>query len=108
MDFGWATYGLGLLAGALSTLSPCVLPLLPLVLASAATAHRWGPVALGAGLALSFALAGIFIATLGSAIGLDPESLRNIGAVLLAGFGLMLLLPALQAGFTRAAGAIGK
>jgi hypothetical protein len=53
MNFGPTTYGLGLLAGTLSTLSSCVLPLVPVLLAAAMSAHRWGAVALGAGLALS-------------------------------------------------------
>ena len=66
MNFGPATYGLGLLAGALSTLSPCVLPLYPVLIGSAVNAHRRGPLALGAGLALSFTLVGIFLATLGA------------------------------------------
>ena len=39
-----ATLGLALLAGVLSVLSPCVLPLLPIVLGTAASAHRLGPV----------------------------------------------------------------
>src|SRR5271155_5585799 len=56
MNFGPTTYGLGLLAGALSTLSPCVLPLVPVLLAAAVSAHRWGALALGGGLALSFTL----------------------------------------------------
>ncbi len=50
MNFGPATYGLGLLAGALSTLSPCVLPLAPVLVAAAVNAHRWGAMALGVGL----------------------------------------------------------
>ncbi len=65
MNFGAGTYGLGFVAGALSTLSPCVLPLVPVLLASAAGAHRWGAFALGIGLALSFAIVGTFLATLG-------------------------------------------
>jgi len=77
MSFGPTTYGLGLLAGALSTLSPCVLPLLPVLLAAAAGAHRWGALALGAGLALSFTLVGIFLATLGASLGLDPDTFRH-------------------------------
>ena len=71
MTFGPATYGLGLLAGTLSTLSPCVLPLIPLLIAAAVNAHRWGAFALGAGLALSFTLIGIFLATLGTSLGLN-------------------------------------
>ena len=48
------TAALALIAGLLSTLSPCVLPLLPIVLGTAVSQHRFGPVALAAGLALSF------------------------------------------------------
>jgi cytochrome c-type biogenesis protein len=102
MNFGPATYGLGLLAGALSTLSPCVLPLVPVLVAAAVNAHRWGAVALGIGLALSFTIVGIFLATLGAALGLDPEAFRVAGAVMLAGFGVILLVPKLQDLFARA------
>lgn len=108
MNFGLSTYGLGLLAGALSTLSPCVLPLVPVLLAAAASAHRWGALALGAGLALSFTLIGIFLATLGASLGLDPETFRIIGAVILATFGLVLLAPRLQDLFARMTSALSN
>jgi cytochrome c biogenesis protein CcdA len=108
MDFGPATYGLGLIAGALSTLSPCVLPLVPVLIASAVNAHRRGAMALAAGLALSFMIVGIFLATLGRSLGLDPDTFRTIGAVILALFGLVLLVPSLQDLFARAAGLVGN
>ena len=53
--------GLAFIAGVLSTLSPCVLPLLPIVLGTAVSEHRAGPVALAAGLALSFVTVGLFV-----------------------------------------------
>ncbi|HEY1313048.1 MAG TPA: hypothetical protein VGE92_04185, partial [Steroidobacteraceae bacterium] len=102
MDFGPATYGLGLIAGALSTLSPCVLPLLPVLIASAVSAHRWGVIALAIGLALSFMIVGIILATLGTSLGLDPDTFRTIGALVLALFGLVLLVPKLQDLFAHA------
>jgi cytochrome c-type biogenesis protein len=102
MEFGVATYGLGLLAGALSTLSPCVLPLVPVLVAAALSAHRWGVVALGVGLALSFTVIGLFVATLGASLGLDPDTFRTVGAAILALFGLVLLIPRLQDLFARA------
>src|SRR5260370_40366213 len=102
MNFGPATYGLGLLAGALSTLSPCVLPLVPVLVAAAVNAHRWGAIALGVGLALSFTIVGIFIATLGASLGLDPETFRTAGAAILALFGVILLVPRLQDLFAHA------
>lgn len=46
------------MAGFLSPLSPCVLPLLPVVLGAAASEHRLGPVVLAGGLALSLAAMG--------------------------------------------------
>ncbi len=52
MDFGLGSYGLGLLAGVLSTLSPCVLPIVPILLGSATHAHPRAPLALAGGLAL--------------------------------------------------------
>jgi cytochrome c-type biogenesis protein len=108
MTFGAATYGLGLVAGALSTLSPCVLPLVPVLIASAVNAHRWGAAALGAGLALSFAIIGIFLATVGASLGLDPDTFRTAGAVILAIFGLILLVPKLQNVFATATGALSN
>ena len=53
-------------AGALTILSPCVLPLIPIVLGSAAQRHRWGPLALALGLVMSFTLTGFFIAAFGA------------------------------------------
>lgn len=102
MNFGAATYGLGLTAGVLSTLSPCVLPLVPVLVAAAVSAHRWGALALGLGLTLSFTVVGIFLATLGASLGLDPDTFRLVGAVILALFGLVLLIPRLQDLFARA------
>ena len=61
MDFGAGTYLLGYLAGVLSTLSPCVLPLLPILVAAALSQHRYGPLALAGGLTLSFAAIGLWI-----------------------------------------------
>jgi cytochrome c biogenesis protein CcdA len=102
-----ASWGLAFLAGLLTSLSPCVLPLLPLVLGAAAGKHRFGPVALAAGLALSYVAVGLFVATIGFAIGLDGDVFRRISAVMLVGLGLILLLPQLQARFATAAGPVG-
>jgi cytochrome c-type biogenesis protein len=68
------------LAGVLSTLSPCVLPLLPLVLGAAVSEHRLGPAALAAGLAASFVAIGLFVATIGFSIGLDAGIFRGVAA----------------------------
>lgn len=104
----WSSVGLAYLAGMLSTLSPCVLPLLPVVLGAAISEHRLGPVALAAGLALSFVAIGLFIATIGFAIGLDEVLFRRVAAILMIMFGLVLLVPRFEAGFALAAGPVGN
>ncbi|QWG14247.1 cytochrome c biogenesis CcdA family protein [Bradyrhizobium sediminis] len=95
-------------AGVLSILSPCVLPILPVVLGTAASSHRHGPLALAAGLSLSFVAIGLFLATIGHAIGLDAERLRYVAASLVMIVGAVLLLPPLQARLAVAAGPIGN
>lgn len=98
--------GTGFLAGMLSILSPCVLPLVPLVVGAAAAAHRAGPLALAAGLAVSFTAVGLFVATVGFSIGLDGEVFRGASAAMLAGVGVVLLSSALQRRFAQASGSI--
>jgi cytochrome c-type biogenesis protein len=83
-------------AGALSTLSPCVLPILPIVLFGVLERHAWGPIALAAGLSVSFATVGIAIASFGFSVGLDPSTLRFAVAALMVSMGIVLLVPALQ------------
>jgi len=100
--------GLALLAGLLSTLSPCVLPLVPIVIGTALGEHRFGPLALAAGLALSFVVIGLFVATVGFAAGLDQDMFRSIAAVLLILVGAALLMPRLQLQLAAAAGPIGN
>jgi cytochrome c biogenesis protein CcdA len=102
MEFSAGTYGLGYLAGLLSTLSPCVLPLVPILIATAAAAHALGPYALALGLMLSFSLVGIFLATLGTSLGLDQDTFRAAAAVILIGFGVVLLSTRLQERFAIA------
>jgi len=89
-------------AGVLSILSPCVLPILPIVLGAAASEHRWGPVALAAGLAVSFVLIGLFVATIGYSIGLDTDRLRSLAALLMIAVGVILLVPRFQTQFALA------
>ncbi len=91
-----ASSGLAFVAGVLSTLSPCVLPLLPIVLGTAAAEHRLGPVALAAGLSVSYVVVGMFVATIGFAIGLDASFFRTAAALLLVAIGLILVSRRLQ------------
>ena len=100
--------GLAFLAGLLTALSPCVLPLVPIVLAAALGKHRFGPVALAAGLSLSFAAIGLFVATIGFSAGLDQDLFRAAGAVLLILVGVVLLVPPLQSRLAVVGAPIGN
>jgi cytochrome c-type biogenesis protein len=95
---------LAFLAGILSLLNPCTLPLVPIVLGAAVNRHRFGPVALAAGLCLSFVVIGLFVALVGFSIGLDFTVFRITGGLLLMAMGVLLLVPAAQARFALAAG----
>lgn len=92
------------LAGLFSLLSPCVLPLLPVVCSVAVAEQKLGAVMLAAGLALSFLTVGLFVATLGFALGIDGEQLRLVAAILLLLVGGVLVVPRLQAHVALAAG----
>nr|WP_277923729.1 cytochrome c biogenesis CcdA family protein [Sphingomonas sp. TREG-RG-20F-R18-01] len=95
------------MAGVVSILSPCVLPLVPIVFGTAQSRHRFGPLALGAGLAISFTLVGLFVATIGFSIGLDGDAFRAFGGAILIAFGLLLMIPSLQTRFAAAVAPIG-
>lgn len=93
--------GLSLFAGSITTLSPCVFPLLPLVLGGALQGNRFSPVAMGAGMIASFAGIGMLLGALGPALGIDADAIRTGGAVMLIAFTLIMLIPALGARFTQ-------
>ena len=101
MDLSFSALGLSLLAGSLTTLSPCVFPILPLVLGGAAQGNRLAPLAMGLGMALSFAGIGVALGALGPALGLDSEHVRNFGAVMLMALGLMMWVPVLNERFAQ-------
>jgi len=108
MQFGLLSYGLALLAGLLSTLSPCVLPIVPILLGSAMNAHRRAPLALATGLAISYAAVGTVLASAGVALQLNSGLVRRMGAALLALFALFILSSPLQQRFAAATSAIGN
>src|SRR5580692_8835311 len=91
------TLALAFAAGLLSILSPCVLPLVPIVLGAAVTAHPLGAVALAAGLAVSFTGIGLLLALAGFGLGIDAGTFRLAAAVIMIALGVILLVPSWQA-----------
>ena len=90
----------------LSILSPCVLPLVPIVLGTAIAAHPLGAVALAAGLSLSFTVLGLLLALVGFGLGIDAGMFRVAAAAIMIGLGAVLLVPAWQARLAAAGGPI--
>jgi len=99
---------LAYLAGLATLLNPCVLPLLPIVAASALQDTRGGPVYLAAGLAVTSTLVGFLVTVFGHAIGLDQALLTQIGALMLIVFGAVMLMPAHLSPFAALAGVAAR
>lgn len=89
-------------AGLLTLVNPCVLPVLPIVLASALQAGRLGPVWLAAGMGLSFVLLGVLVTAFGHLVGIGPDTIARAGAVMMIAFGIVLLVPQVAAVFSTA------
>src|SRR3954470_8875588 len=86
-----------LVAGAATAVSPCVLPVLPVVLSAGATGGRRRPLGIVTGLTLSFTFATVALVYVIDALGLPGDLLRDIAIGMLLVFGLSLLVPAASA-----------
>lgn len=95
---------LAYVAGLVTILNPCVLPILPILVASAVSQSRFGPAALAAGLVFSFSIFGLLIIAFGFSIGLNEQVVRNGAAGLLVAAGLLMLIPRAQTAFATATG----
>lgn len=93
---------LAYLAGLLTLINPCVLPVLPIVLASSLHQDRRAPVALAAGLSLAFVVLGLGVTALGPALGLDSDTVSQVAALGMIAFGLVMLVPAFSQRFAAA------
>jgi cytochrome c-type biogenesis protein len=100
------TLVLAFLAGFITVLSPCVLPLLPVILASAVQEGRLRPFGVLVGFIASFAAITLLLATLVSSIGLPPDALRTVSGVVLLICGLVLAIPQLGLWFEMRTGAV--
>lgn len=95
-------------AGLLTLINPCVLPVLPIVLTTSLQASRHGPLAIAAGMSISFVVLGMLVTTFGYAIGLTVDTIAQAGAMLMIGFGFILLVPRFSAAFTTATAGVSS
>lgn len=89
----------GYLAGLVTLINPCVLPVLPIILATALQAGRAGPLALAAGMSVSFVIVGMTVAVFGRALGLNDRMIVQAAAIMMVLFGLLMIIPQLSAVF---------
>lgn len=90
------------LAGILTLINPCVLPVLPIVLASSLHHDRRAPMALAAGLSLSFVALGLGVTALGPALGIETDTVARAAALMMIAFGFVMLVPAFSSRFSAA------
>jgi cytochrome c biogenesis protein CcdA/thiol-disulfide isomerase/thioredoxin len=83
------------LSGIVTILSPCILPILPIVLSSSAASERARPLGLIAGLIVSFSVFTLIIARIVSLLGIPAEALRLLSVAVLVLIGLSMIVPAL-------------
>lgn len=93
-----------LLSGVVTFLSPCILPILPIVLSSSASNQKARPLGLISGLVVSFTLFTLIVTKIVSALGLGANTLRLLSVALLIVIGLTMLIPALTVLFDRLVG----
>ena len=89
------------LAGAATAVSPCVLPVLPALLAAGGSGGRRRPLGVVAGLSVTFFATIVGLATVVDGVGLADGTTRSIAIVVLAVFGVVLAVPAASARLER-------
>src|ERR1700753_1226541 len=84
------------LAGAGTAITPCVLPVLPALLSAGAAGGRRRPLGIVLGLAITFTIAIVALASLVKGVGLAASGARDFAIVVLIAFGVLLLIPELS------------
>jgi cytochrome c-type biogenesis protein len=86
---------LALLAGVITVAAPCTLPMLPILLgASVGRAGKARPAMIALGFVMSFSMVALLLGAITRSFDFDPNDLRTGAAILLAGFGLLMIWPA--------------
>ncbi|HZW60836.1 MAG TPA: cytochrome c biogenesis protein DipZ [Candidatus Babeliales bacterium] len=96
------------LAGLVTALSPCILPVLPLLLSAGIGQGKWRQYGIIAGLILSFTFFTLALTAIVHATGLSPNILRSIAIILIIFFGLTMIFPKLEQWFARITAPIAR
>jgi cytochrome c-type biogenesis protein len=86
---------LALLAGVVTVAAPCTLPMLPILLgASVGQTGKVRPAMIAFGFVMSFSATALLLSAITRIFDFDPNVLRIAAAILLLGFGLLMIWPA--------------
>ncbi len=83
------------LAGIVTILSPCILPVLPIVLSGSVGGKR-KPIGVVAGFIASFSTFTLILSALVQTLAIPPDALRVVAVILIISFGLSLSIPRLH------------
>ncbi len=91
MDVGLSTLALSFGAGLASVASPCVLPVVPIIVTGTTDEDRWRPALVVAGIAASFVAMGVVTSLFGAVVGPAIPALEKVVGAVVVVFGLLLL-----------------
>jgi len=89
------------LGGIITILSPCILPILPIILSSSVGGGKKRPLGIISGFIISFTFFTLFLTTIVKATGIPADTLRFISVIIIAVFGLGLVIPQIQKLFEK-------
>lgn len=95
--------GFAFISGLITILSPCILPVLPIVLSSAGVGGKARPFGVITGFVIGFTFFTLALSALVTALGIPADTMRTVAIALIMAFGLVLLVPRLRDGFERLA-----
>lgn len=89
------------LAGLVTILSPCILSIAPILLATGTDQSRYKPLGVITGLIISFSFFTLALAAIVQATGISPDIFRYIALSIIILFGLTMIVPAFEHAFSR-------
>ena len=92
----WVLVGFAFISGIITILSPCILPILPVVLSGGVSGGKARPFGVVTGFVASFLFFTLSLSTLVKATGVSPEIPRYIALVILVAFGIVMIVPMLR------------
>lgn len=96
-----ASFPFAFLAGLVTVASPCIIPILPIILGSALKRNRLYPLFMVLGLTFTFSLLGVVFGSLGGFIGIGKRTLEAAAVILLGVMGLVIVIKPLNLAFSR-------